>query len=405
MSGEQGIVRSISWRDLCPWLILFRALRLAFHPGLIALATVGALATPIGWRLSESAFLSDTSLRNPEFREFVERQSRWQHLPRPRTAGTSRWLERLEGRIEASIGSAAAPPLNQLTAPFRWFFSGQPLSLGQCLYLMAGTLWMLTVWGFVGGVLSRVAVVQYGWDEQTGLFDAAKLVVRRAQGLLLAPLFPSGAIGLLTAPCLLLGWLMRFDIGVFVGGILWLLVAVAGVLLALLVVGFAFGWPLMPVAVVAEEGGDQFEAFHRSYSYLFGRPLHFIFYVALALFLGAIGAIFIDTFLDLALRMSGWAVSWGTGAERWRTISDAANGGEAAGSLWAGSRLIGFVDHLVGTIAIGFRYSFFWCATAAIYLLLRQQVDEAEFDELYREEDEDTSFQDVVRQAESGDTT
>ena len=52
----------------------------------------------------------------------------------------------------------------------------------------------------------------------------------------------------------------------------------------------------------------------------------------------------------------------------------------------AGGRLIGFVDHLTSIVTTGFRYSFFFCAAAAVYLLLRQQVDEAEFDELYQDE-------------------
>ena len=35
------------------------------------------------------------------------------------------------------------------------------------------------------------------------------------------------------------------------------------------------------------------------------------------------------------------------------------------------------------TIAAGFGYSLFWCLTAAVYLLLRRDTDQTEFDEVF----------------------
>ena len=49
MTDERGVVRSISWRDLFPWLILLRTFRIAIHPALLTAATVATLLTPIGW--------------------------------------------------------------------------------------------------------------------------------------------------------------------------------------------------------------------------------------------------------------------------------------------------------------------------------------------------------------------
>jgi hypothetical protein len=34
MAIEQGVLRRISWRDLFPWLILFRTFRIAISPTL-----------------------------------------------------------------------------------------------------------------------------------------------------------------------------------------------------------------------------------------------------------------------------------------------------------------------------------------------------------------------------------
>ena len=38
---------------------------------------------------------------------------------------------------------------------------------------------------------------------------------------------------------------------------------------------------------------------------------------------------------------------------------------------------------LVRLVTTGFIFSFFWCVAGAIYLLLRQDVDDKEFDDVY----------------------
>lgn len=386
MTGEQGIVRGVSWRDLCPWLVIFRAFRLAVSPSLLALATIGVLVNPLGWRVAEAVFIGEAVREDPGFREFLGRQRQWPRSERAATPGTEHWLRSVDVAIRRPLDGGVGRIASQLSAPYRLLFSGASFHASQYLYLAAGTLWSLLVWGFIGGVLTRVAVMQFGRDERIDIVQASSLALRRLQALVLAPLFPIGAIALLVIPCMVLGWLMRLDFGVLVAGVLWILVVVVGLLIALLVIGLALGWPLMPVAIVAEEGGDQFEAFHRSYSYVFGRPLHYLFYVGLALAIGALGCVAVDAIAGLAIQMSGWAVSWGTGEQRWFAVASIVAGDEASGTLWAGGRLIGFVDHLTSIVTTGFRYSFFFCAAAAVYLLLRQQVDEAEFDELYQDE-------------------
>ena len=47
---------------------------------------------------------------------------------------------------------------------------------------------------------------------------------------------------------------------------------------------------------------------------------------------------------------------------------------------------------LVRIVATGFNHAFFWCAASAIYLCLRRDVDQTEFDEVFVE-DEDNSYQ------------
>ncbi len=50
-----------------------------------------------------------------------------------------------------------------------------------------------------------------------------------------------------------------------------------------------------------------------------------------------------------------------------------------------GVLLMDFGAGLVRSIAAGFGYSLFWCLAAAVYLLLRRDVDETELDEVFVE--------------------
>ena len=51
--------------------------------------------------------------------------------------------------------------------------------------------------------------------------------------------------------------------------------------------------------------------------------------------------------------------------------------------LVIGRSLMGVSEGLVTLIASAYAYSFFWCASAAVYLLLRKSVDQTEFDEVF----------------------
>ena len=64
MPDGSSVVRRVAWRELCPWLIIFRTFRLSISPPVLFLATVGALLTPLGWVISSAllcAFFSPQS--------------------------------------------------------------------------------------------------------------------------------------------------------------------------------------------------------------------------------------------------------------------------------------------------------------------------------------------------------
>jgi len=88
-----------------------------------------------------------------------------------------------------------------------------------------------------------------------------------------------------------------------------------------------------------------------------------------------------------------WALSWGAGgplaAELRQDALDFLSGEfqpAYSGILWKfGATLIGLVVIVIECVTSAFRFTYFFCAASAIYLLLRHDVDEKEMDEVFVE--------------------
>jgi len=140
-------------------------------------------------------------------------------------------------------------------------------------------------------------------------------------------------------------------------------------------------------ATISAEGTDTFDALQRSYSYVFQRPLHYLFYVFVAAVLGWLGWLLVKTFAAAVVGLTYWAAGWACGGERIAAIADP---NETLGALGgAGAAVIGFWVGCVKLLAVGFYYGYFWTATTAIYFLLRRDIDATEMDEVFLDADED----------------
>ena len=106
-------------------------------------------------------------------------------------------------------------------------------------------------------------------------------------------------------------WYLRRRDGL-VGGMFWPLALLAGLIMALLLVGLAVGWPLM-WATISVEATDPFDALSRSYSYAFHRPIRYLFYVIVAAVLGLLGWYLVGLFYRSDHRLEL------LGTELWRT--------------------------------------------------------------------------------------
>ena len=83
-------------------------------------------------------------------------------------------------------------------------------------------------------------------------------------------------------------------------------VLLGAVVIAILGIGLAAGWPLM-VAAVGVERGDSFQAISTAFSYLYQRPIHFAFYGFISCVLAVFGFFAAGLFADTTVMFALWS--------------------------------------------------------------------------------------------------
>jgi hypothetical protein len=397
MPETRGSVREIVWSEVFPWLLLVRSFRAAAQVGQLALGSAGVLATIFGWWVLAQVFSGSEEQPLASWFEYYEscpwsdaspagrlemaEASRipetWQPSPIPET-----WQAEPPqlGRFPSNpfIG-----PWQQLGAPFMGLFHGE-LGLTGLAFLLFACLWAAAVWALFGGAITRRAALQLGREENIGMRAALHYAAGKWGSYFAAPLLPLLGVAMAAAPVWLLGLVMRLDAGALLAGILWPLAVLAGAFMALLLLALLFGWPLM-WPTISTEGTDSFDALSRAWSYVYHRPLHYLFYAGIVSVLGWLGWLFVSHFADWIAYLPAWAASWGAGQDRMAELSGATEQPPGTLGRWGWS-LIGFWNGCIRLAALGFVYSYFWTASTAIYLLLRHDDDGTEIDDVHSDD-------------------
>jgi hypothetical protein len=298
----------------------------------------------------------------------------------------------------------------RLAEPFYRMFR-QYNGLRPFLYLLLGCVWTIAVWSFVGVGITRIAAMKYTRNENLDLDDSIRFARQQFPSCATALGLPLFGVFLLSILCALSGLLMTFDIGLFLVSIFYFAIIALAAVMAVILLGLAFGWPLA-IAAISTEGQDSFDAMTRSYAYTFQRPLHYAFYALIAVLFGGLCWLVVARLTIGIENLSYWSTSFGANvaqADRIKEIRDPsalerasvppANAQNspgtpaapsASGMLVASQRVIGFWMGLLKSVAVAFLYAQFWCMAAAIYLLLRRDLDETELDEVFVSEEERT---------------
>jgi hypothetical protein len=374
MSAQTGEIRAVAWSEVFPWLMIFRAVRLSTSAPILLVATVAVLLLPLGWQAAayitgEPAALGPACLSGPAGIEIAANPAgAVDLLSLPSLTIPRNWHEFVAPMWQVLPGGVQ--PVQQL---FRI-----DATWNQWVYYAIGTFWNIVVWAFFGAIIVRTSVMQFGRGERVGLVDAAQFAAKRYLAFLGAPLFPLAGVTVVVLCALPIGWLLRFDVGVLLASIAWVFVLIGSILATVLFVGLLFSWPLLWAALSTEEIGDVFEATQHSYSYTFGRPLHYALYALIALVIGSVAFVFVRWMAELVVYMSFWTVSWGSGTATLQALANA----EPTVRM-VGVSIIAGCSQLVLLVVSAFRYAFFWSAAGAIYLLLRRDSDQIDFDVVY----------------------
>ena len=408
MSEQPVVVSKVSWNELCSWSIIFKTLPVAASMSVLALALLGVVASPVGWWISQAAFIGDDLRTDNELMEIVEsNNSPWR--------GVFLMGDVDDPGVEV-MGTRLSGPravFDQLTKPFIYLFQNRSsrvdadnenASWGGWVfsYFFCGCVWTIVVWSFIGIGIARVCALRLTRNEFSGIDDAFDFTLDHWMTGASAVAIPLLAVLVLCIPAGLLGLLMTFDFGVAIVGLLWFVVLALATAMAVLLAGVLFGWPLM-IASVGIEGQNSFDAMTRAFAYTFQRPLNYIGYMIIAILFGGVCWLIVTQLTSGIVGLGYWSTAWGANpfgggdvprieviqglVQPMVTVMEdgkpVALVQETSSALNFGQTMIGFWNGLIRTVAAAFIYGLFWCMATAIYLLLRKDVDETEMDEVF----------------------
>ncbi|HXD86781.1 MAG TPA: hypothetical protein VN641_09815 [Urbifossiella sp.] len=488
--GRDRASASFSYRTAFPWMAIFRLFWTAMDPKKLLVAAVGIVAMSVGWYFLSAIFyfkppeLTSSKYSNSESGPllYAADLAEWQvmaDLAAPSSAGQPATANS-PGKLPTPAGRFRAMPWDEYRGPNPFLFIVDLLNAPAALwwdmgkgyfstvapvlmeplakfllpiakivspgvsgwtrfYLFLIILWSLAVWGFCGGVITRLAAVQLADKGPISLRQAVRFVANRYLNFFLTPVLPLAMIAAFVVGLFIFGCfaLIPFLGDVFLYGLGLPLVILGGAAMAFLLVGL-LGYPLMyPALSVEGDSTDAFDTFSRSLNYVYQAPWQYLWLWIVTVFYGAAVTFFVLFFTSLMVYVGKWAVGLPGGAFDlesrkpeylfiyapesfgWKELLlkdspyelqripemngagrrvdvyapakpelDAQNRNDFWAYNTLGARMVAIWLGLIFLMMLGFSYSFFWCAATVIYYRLRKKIDEAEPDEVYLEEEE-----------------
>ncbi|MCY3006603.1 MAG: hypothetical protein NTV29_11600 [Planctomycetota bacterium] len=389
---------SIDWYRSAPWWrLISHSLAISWrasHLGLCALALLAtqALIGFSGWLFAPEPHHASISWVTPESQS--ETMTPW-------TLNPNQWLETLridppqndaqatdratdlatesaasrQQRIESALSSQRRivwfhPAPNSFIQVWRRYVSYpfhamDGLTLRKSAYFLTNTLGLIALWAFVGGCLARRSVQELGMHITSPWINTLRWVAPRWQSIVWSVAMPLALVLLFCLVPLLLGWISNIPVlGQPVALVLMLPVALMGLGVGW-VAGIAlFGFSLATVSIVTEKQADAFDGMSRASAYAFQRPATLFLAVLVAEWTGHFGGSIVSIVLNTGYNIISQAFALGS------------FGRLGAMNSWLDGCFLGIVPLLI----TAFGFSFFWTASTAIYLVLRKDVDRAEFD-------------------------
>ncbi len=375
-NSPSGLPSAYITRTAQPWIRIPSAVWGAADLRAILLAGLGLLLTHLGWSALDAAFGVEPGSTRVESLQlgFLEND-----------LGSSSFGI---GGFPIQISLRVFQPLSMVLGPLE---TVAEVGQGNSAFVRAllATLWALLIWGPIGGVLGRIAILKAtGTTEGTGLLTIIRFIVGRFIALIAPPLGPLLVIGLLAIPGALIGLIAWTDpsgsnsVVTTISGLLFPIALLCAIPGSLILVVLVASWPLM-VLTVSAEGEDSFDAISRSFSYVTRRPLHYAGTVVLTVISGGLGLILIGAFAILTVRLATWSMALGGPDQLLVQLYQI-----PPSSASENAPVIVFWLRGISLVIEAWLFSFFWTAVARIYLLLRLEVDGTPWHYCYQPNDE-----------------
>jgi hypothetical protein len=260
---------------------------------------------------------------------------------------------------------------------------------------------LLGVWSYHGGIISRLAVLEYARDDLPTLAEAEASVRARKPSYFMAPVTPVLLILCLAVMGGVIGLVASIP---YVGPILLLLPGLpAAIILALLIVFLAvvgllaFG---MMMPAVSADGKGAFETWTTTYSYVLWGFSRFLVYSLLAAAVGIVATIAACALAQLLVYLVVQLIGLGfIGNIPWMIQGDGAGAGGAYTAFF--QAIVSIILLLVLVLPVAYAASYFFSANSIIFLLMRKHVDNVDVDVVWEDVVEEPVAQAVEDEAPS----
>ncbi|MEW4487146.1 hypothetical protein AB1L42_03645 [Thalassoglobus sp. JC818] len=236
----------------------------------------------------------------------------------------------------------------------------------------------LSICAFFGGAISRMAAREFTANRRWVARDM-KFAGGQFPMAICAPLIPALGLMFFWGIGWFSGLLGRIPyIGEWGVALAWIPLIVVGLLMAVILIGLLVGWPLMFVSSSVERN-DSFDAFSRTFSYLWNRPWYAVFLIVLTLTIGWVSLAVVYWATEFTLLMTLRSVGAGLGFEStltgWESLTELSQSSLSENPNAPSQHVLRFCSGIVAMIPVAYAFSFFWSSATVIYFLLRRYED------------------------------
>jgi hypothetical protein len=360
-------IRRVDWQNVFPAVLLPRAFKFALGLRVILLAFVGLAVTsvlacffvpersllpnvnpPTDLRVSPDWLVMDIAeqMMPGYFRQGVDLGT-----PKYWCGNVVPFSVRNSLKTTVFVQHEIAHPWSQLTA------TGHGVLGVGGFRSLAWFAIVLVIWAWVGGMMTRIVALRFAQDRRESFSQLLDFMRKKWLSYIGAILLPLIAMFIALLPVWLLGDLWRFINALFLVSPGHFAYSICGfghvvttlpfaLVTVLITIGFMLGWPLM-FAAISAEGSDAFDAISRGFSYVYQRPIQFVFYHLCNLVIYTIGIIIAYFVFH-------------------QTIT-----------------LIGYDPASLMIIFNSFAFAYFWSSSTVIYFLLRRSCDATPYNQVF----------------------